>query len=240
MERLSRFLSRKGIASRRKAETIVRDGLVKVNRRTVLDPFYEIDPEKDVVTVSGHTVAAVPLTKLYIALNKPPGYISDLADPKGRPLARALIPVETRLYPVGRLDYASEGLIIFTNDGDFANTVLHPRYQIIREYEVKLQRPLAPQEIQALTTGRRFEGVLYRLRSAKLRGLTQKNAWYVMTATEGRNRLIRKLAESLGHRVLRLRRVSIGPIRLGNLKPGQYRYLTSHEVKRLLDRKDGE
>lgn len=138
------------------------------------------------------------------------------------------------MYPVGRLDYDSEGLIIFTNDGDFAQKVLHPKNGIEREYLVKLRRPLGPDELKAITGGRYFEGVLYKLESVRLATITEKNAWYRVIAKEGRNRLIRKLADSVGHQVLRLRRVRVGPVSLGNLKPGQYRFLTAFEVRSIL------
>jgi 23S rRNA pseudouridine2605 synthase len=236
MERLSKFLSQSGVASRRKAEAIVKDGLVKVNDRKVLDPFYRIDPHKDRVTVDNCTVSVTASKRVYVALHKPSGYISDLADPKGRPLARSLIPIGGRLYPVGRLDFASEGLIIFTNDGEFANRILHPRYEVIREYHVKVQKVLAPSEMGVLTAGRKFDGVLYRISSVKLMKLTDKNAWYIMRAAEGRNRLIRKLVESMGHTVLRLRRVRMGPVLLGDLKPGRFRHLSLDEIGGFLNK----
>jgi 23S rRNA pseudouridine2605 synthase len=232
---LSKFLARNGVASRRKAEAMVKSGLVKVNNHEVLDSYYQVDVEHDRVSINNVPISRVPPVKIYIALNKPSGYISDLADPKGRLLARDLIPIEGRLYPVGRLDFASEGLILFTNDGDFANKVLHPRNEVEREYHVKLQRPLNPSEVEKLTAGRRIDGVFYRVRSVALLSLTRKNAWYTVKATEGKNRMIRRLADSLGHGVLRLRRVRIGPVRLGMLKAGQYRHLTPLEVQRLLD-----
>ncbi|HAR96534.1 MAG TPA: pseudouridine synthase [Deltaproteobacteria bacterium] len=233
-ERLSKFLAVNGVASRRKAEAMIKHGLVNVNNHKIVDPYYQVDSEHDRVTVDGMPISRVPPEKVYIALNKPPGYISDLADPKGRPLARDLVPIDGRIYPVGRLDFASEGLILFTNDGSFADRVLHPRNEIEREYHVKLQRSLSPQEAEKFTIGRRIDGILYRVRSVQLLALTRKNAWYAIKATEGRNRMIRRIAESLGHAVLRLRRIRIGSVLLGKLRPGQYRHLTPREVQRLL------
>lgn len=222
------------MASRRKAEAIILSARVKVNNETVLEAFREIDPDRDHITVDNISISNKPPKHLYIVLHKPAGYISDLKDPKGRSLARDLIPISTRLYPVGRLDYTSEGLIIYTNDGEFAQKVLHPRYQLEKEYLVKIQRPLNTVELERLTTGRHIEGVLYRLRTVKVASITQKNAWYVMIATEGRNRMIRKLAESIGHRVLRLRRVRIGSVMLGSLRPGMWRHLRPIEVEQIL------
>jgi 23S rRNA pseudouridine2605 synthase len=237
-ERLSKYISRNGVASRRKAEAIIKAGRVKVNNQEVVEPYLDIDPQKDHVTVDNISISKAAPKKLYIALYKPRGYISDLADPRGRPIARDLIAVSLRLYPVGRLDFASEGLMVFTNDGDFADKVLHPRNHIDKEYQVKLQKPLSEAEIHKLTIGRRFQGILYRLRSVKMEKLTEKNAWYNMIATEGRNRMIRKLANSLGHEVLKLRRVRIGPIALGSLKPGQYRHLSTTEIAGILGSTD--
>lgn len=222
------------MASRRKAEAIIAGGRVKVNNETVLEVFREIASDKDHVTIDNISVSNKPAKQLYIALYKPPGYMSDLKDPEGRSLARDLIPITGRLYPVGRLDYSSEGLIIYTNDGNFAQRTLHPRYQLEKEYLVKVQRPLTAAELERLTTGRRIEGVVYRLRSVKLATITPRNAWYVMTATEGRNRMIRKLAESIGHRVLRLRRIRIGPVVLGGLRPGMWRHLRPKEIEQIL------
>lgn len=235
-ERLSKFLARCGVASRRKAEAIVKSGRVTVNNCKVLEPYYEIDSLTDSVTLDDIAISVTDRRKIYVALNKPPEYMSDLADPKGRRIARDLIPISARIYPVGRLDFASEGLIIFTNDGYFANTLLHPSHHFEKEYLVKLQGTLTSAEIGKLVSGRRFEGVLYKLQAVRFAYTTHKNSWYVMTAIEGRNRMIRKLAESLGHRVLKLRRVRIGPVALGSLKPGQFRHLTRNEINAILTR----
>ena len=234
-ERLSRYIARSGVASRRKAEAIIRAGRVSVNDIKTLDPFLHIDPELDRVTVDSVAISHRQNRLTYVALHKPRGYISDLADPRGRPLARDLIKVPGRLYPVGRLDYHSEGLMVFTNDGDFAHMLLHPRHGVEREYLVKVQRPLEGPEVDLLLGGLRIEGILFRLDRLKLIKMTEKNAWYRVVATEGRNRMIRRLAEALGHQVLRLRRVRIGPISLGTLRPGQYRFLTLSEIREVLE-----
>lgn len=233
-ERLSKYLSRCGVASRRKAEAIIRGGRVSVNNSIVLEPYSEIDPRSDVVTVDSLFISDQQPT-VYVALHKPRRFISDLSDPRGRLLARDLIDISARIYPVGRLDYDSEGLIIFTNDGEFAQKVLHPRNGIEKEYLVKLQGQIGPKEIGGLTGGRSIEGVNYKLESVKLVRSTAKNAWYRMIAKEGRNRMVRKLASSVGHDVLRLKRVRIGPIALGTLKSGKYRFLTSDEIQRILN-----
>jgi 23S rRNA pseudouridine2605 synthase len=232
-ERLSKYVARCGVASRRKAESIIRDGRVAVNNAIVLEPFSQIDSHRDNVTLDGNYIFELS-DHVYIALHKPRSFISDLADPRGRSLARDLIDISGRIYPVGRLDYESEGLIIFTNDGDFAQRTLHPRNGVEKEYLIKLRGTLSASEMAAFTEGRALEGVTYRVSSVALVSASSSHAWYRVIAKEGKNRMIRKLAMSVGHQVLRLRRVRIGPVLLGSLKEGQYRLLTSSEVRMIM------
>ncbi len=232
-ERLQKYLSRCGVAARRKAEVLIREGRVRVNTRTVTDPRWRVTPGIDVVTLNGKSVRPPP-SATYIALNKPAGYISDLADPRGRKLARDLIISALRLVPVGRLDYASEGLLLFTDDGDFAHKVMHPRYRIEREYLVKLRGTLTAAEMARLTAGITIQGRLYRAKKVVPLKPSLHNYWYAITLAEGRNRMVRLMADALGHPVLRLRRVRIGQVRLGSLKPGTYRFLTAKEVRSLV------
>jgi 23S rRNA pseudouridine2605 synthase len=229
-ERLSKFLARSGVASRRKAEHIIRSGKVSVNGTIVIDPYYEVSSPSDRVIVDGKILT--PVTRFYyIALYKPVGYLSDLADPRSRRLARSLIPLEDTLFPVGRLDYNSEGLMIFTNDGAFANRIMHPRYETEKEYLVKVSGKLDRNDIRRMTQGLRFQGQTYKAKSITTVRETTQNAWYTFIVTEGRNRMIRKLAEAVGHPVLKLKRVRIGDIRLGHLKPGEYRFIDKRLLK---------
>lgn len=225
-ERLSKFVARSGAASRRKAEEIVRSGRVKVNGLVVIDPAHAVDPARDEVSLDGRTIKHAA-RQYYVALYKPAGYLSDLADTQGRSrrLARQLINVEATLFPVGRLDYNSEGLMIFTNDGAFANRFIHPRYEVEREYHVKLSGRLNPEELKRMTTGVAVEGDLLRVRSIVPLRQSEKNAWYRVTVAEGKNRMIRRMAEALSHPVLRLRRVRIDGITLSGLKPGEYAFV---------------
>lgn len=236
-ERLQKFLSRCGVSARRKAEELIRQGRVTVNGHPVTDPQTRIVPGIDSVMLNGKRIRE-PSRHTYIALNKPAAYISDLADPRGRKLARDLIDSSLHLFPVGRLDYASEGLIIFTDDGDFANRVIHPRYKVEREYLVKLKGRLNEKQIALLISGLVIEGRTYRVRRIVPVKPSVQNYWYSITVTEGRNRMLRIMGDAIRHPVLRLRRIRIGPLRLGDLKPGSYRFLTPRELSLLVSSDD--
>jgi 23S rRNA pseudouridine2605 synthase len=227
--RLSKFLAHAGIASRRKADNIIKSGTVKVNNLKVLDPFYRVNPHVDAVTVNNKKVTINAQLK-YIALYKPVGYLSDLMDPRNRRLARALISDDDRLFPIGRLDYHSDGLMLFTNDGAFAQRVMHPRYEVEKEYLVKLKGKLEQHDLKHLTEGVVVEGVCCSFDYVRLVREEKENSWYRVVIHEGRNRMIRKVAEQLSHPVIRLRRVRIGPVRLGRMQPGQHRPLTRKEI----------
>ena len=227
-ERLSKFIARNGLASRRKAEEIIRSGRVAVNGVTVKDPHQRIFPGSDAVSLDDERIGAAgaPKKLYYVALYKPAGYLSDLADPKNRRLARQLIDLEAHLFPVGRLDYNSEGLMLFTNDGEFANSIMHPRHEVEKEYLVKLSGSLTTQELSRMTAGVPVEGQVYRVRSVVPLRQTPKNAWYRVIVVEGRNRMIRKIADAIHHPVLKLKRVRIDGITLGAMRPGEYRMIT--------------
>ncbi|MGD0229291.1 MAG: pseudouridine synthase [Syntrophorhabdales bacterium] len=234
-ERLAKFLARSGAGSRRKSEDIIRSGRVTVNGIAVNDPSHTVDPAIEIVTLDGTPI--LPAAKrYYIALYKPIGYLSDLADIKGksRPLARRLIDLDAPLFPVGRLDYNSEGLIIFTNDGDFANMVMHPRYEVEKEYHVKLSGALTAHDLRRMASGLSFEGHTYRFKTITPLKSTDKNTWYKVVVAEGKYHHIRKIAEAVSHPVLRLRRVRIDGITLGHLKPGQWTRIHPREIGRLL------
>ncbi len=231
-ERLSKYIARSGLASRRKAEQIIRSGRVAVNGVIVKEPHHRILPGSDAISLDEERIGAAksPKKRYYVALYKPTGYLSDLADPKGRRLARELIDLEAHLFPVGRLDYNSEGLMLFTNDGEFANSIMHPRYEVEKEYFVKLSGSLTKQELLRMTTGIPLEGQTYRVRSIVPLRQTPKNAWYRVTVVEGRNRMIRKMADAIRHPVLKLKRVRINGITLGTMRPGEYRLITPRGV----------
>jgi 23S rRNA pseudouridine2605 synthase len=227
--RLSVFLARCGIASRRKSDHIIASGSVKVNNIKVVDPYYKISPQKDSVTINNKRVE--PSKRyVYIALYKPVGYLSDLADKRNRKLARSLLKEEERLFPVGRLDYSSEGLMLFTNDGTFANCVMHPRYEVEKEYLVKVKGRFTADTMKNVIKGLFIEDELYRFDLVEPVRVEKADTWYRVVLHEGKNRMIRKVADAISHPVLTLKRVRIGPIRLGALKPAEYRHLTQREV----------
>lgn len=233
-ERLSKFLARCGAASRRKSEELIASCRVRVNGSIVTDPSQEVSEEQDTVTLDGE--AQRPAKKLhYIALYKPTGYLSDLADPRGRKIARDLIDLHEPLFPVGRLDYNSEGLMIFTNDGQFANRIMHPRFEVEKEYLVKLSGTLTREELHRVAQGVRVEREIYSVKSISLLRRTQKNAWYRITIIQGKNRMIRRIAEAMSHPVLKLKRVRIDGVGLGALKPGEYRFIDRKELRSLLE-----
>ena len=229
-QRLSKFLSNSGVASRRKAEEIIKSGRVFVNNINILEPQYKVNPNDDIVTVDNNVITSVKRHD-YIALYKPVGYISDLKDPAGRKLARDLIKTRTNIYPVGRLDYSSEGLIIFTNDGDVANFIMHPKFEVEKEYHVKFKGRLDEDDFLKLKNGLLIDGVPCRIKVIKFLKSSIKNNWYSIIISEGRNRIIRKIGEQIGRQVLKLKRVRIGNIKLGDLEPGQYRFLTESEIR---------
>ena len=232
-ERLSKYLSNKGLASRRKCDDIIKSGHVKVNDITILEPFYRVLPNKDKVTIDNCSLNN-HINPFYIALYKPIQYLSDLVSEKNRKAARSLIPIKTYLFPIGRLDYNSEGLMIFTNDGDFANRVMHPRYGVEKEYLAKFKGVLSDDLLYEIRKGLLIEDFFYRVDSIKFVKTSFSNSWYDIVLKEGKNRMIRKIGSKIKHPVLKLKRIRIGSVKLGFLKPGEFRMLTEREKSDLL------
>ncbi len=232
-ERLQKILSARGIASRRKAEEMITQGLVQVNGLTA-KLGDAADPETDVITVSGQ-----PLPRqegyIYILLHKPRGYVTTLSDELGRPNAAQLVAdCGTRVYPVGRLDMDSEGLLLFTNDGAFANAVMHPRQEVKKTYDVWVTGYAPGGEIR-LSRPIELDGVAIRPPKVRLIRTEGQKAKFQVTIHEGRNRQVRRMCEAAGMHCTRLRRIREGNLSLGNLKPGTWRYLTEQEVRSLLE-----
>ncbi len=228
MESLIKFLARAGPFPRRQAEALIHEGRIRVNDALARSPSLQVGPQ-DRVVIDGRPLSAEAI-KVYIALNKPDGYISDLKDARGRKLARDLIKHDLRLFPVGRLDYHSEGLMIFTNDGDLANHIMHPRYNVTKEYLVKFKGLLPREAVTRMKKGIFIEGEIYQAEAVRLVKKAPANVWYSMVVNEGKNRMIRKMGAALGHPVLRLRRIRIGKLRLEDLKPGEYRHVEKNEI----------
>jgi 23S rRNA pseudouridine2605 synthase len=231
-QRLQKILSEMGIASRRKAEELIFEGRVTVNGRIAAIGM-KADRAKDHIKLDGKLLVR-PEPKVYLILNKPVQVVTSLLDPEGRPTVKDFIKgVKYRIYPAGRLDYDSEGLLLLTNDGDFTHALLHPSKKIPKTYLVKVKGIPGEEQIHKLKTGIKLEdGLTAPAKIRKLRA-TEQNAWFEMTIHEGRNRQIRRMFDKIGHSVLKLKRVRINGIELGNLKPGEYRFLTPAEVNRL-------
>jgi pseudouridine synthase len=236
-ERLQKLIAAAGVASRRHAEELIAAGEVSVNGEVVREPGTKADPDRDHIKVRGRLIN--PLLagreKVYVLLYKPRGYLSSAADPEGRPLVTELVPPALgRLHPVGRLDFNTEGLIILTNDGELTNYVTSARNHVRKVYEVKVKGVPPEAQIERLRRGVRLEdGVRTAPAEIKLTDETKTNAWYEVILREGRNQQIRRMFDSIGHSVLKLRRVQIGPVSDDTLRPGESRLLTRQEVARL-------
>jgi 23S rRNA pseudouridine2605 synthase len=226
--RLAKYLARAGVASRRAAESVVRAGRVTVDGAVVTDPARPVGPDA-VVTIDGVALASAPAPVVY-ALNKPAGVVSSARDPRGRPTVLDLISSPARLYPVGRLDIDTTGLILVTNDGDLAYRLTHPRFEVPKTYRATVaQPPIRKAAIEALREGVELDDG--RTAPAKVRRLGPGTL--ELTIHEGRNRQIKRMCAAVGHPVRQLERIAVGNLALGSLKPGSYRRLTQAEVAAL-------
>ena len=231
--RLSKILAQAGLASRRGAEALLEGGRVTVNGVVRLEPGAQADPATDVVALDGRVVGARE-ARAYVLLHKPPGYVTSLHDPEGRRVVRDLLPAGSpRLFPVGRLDYDAEGLLLLTNDGELANRLLHPRYEIPRVYEVEVERRVAPADLDGWRRGVVLPDGPARPSAVRILRHGRGSTWLSVTFREGRYREVKRYCKALGHPVVRLRRVQFGPLRLGALPAGQTRALTAEELDRL-------
>lgn len=236
LERLQKIIAAAGLASRREAETWIRDGLVTVNGRVVATLGAKADPDQDAIKVRGKLInPRLARRKLvYYLLNKPKGYLSSLADPQNRPLVTALLPKDApRVHPVGRLDFNTEGLLILTNDGALTNLVTKAGDHCPKVYHVKVKGTPGPDQLARLQRGMTIEGEFHRI--AQLTPLEQTdhdNAWFELVLHEGKNNQIRKMFDAVGHSVLKLRRVAIGHLTDAGLPVGAVRELTEAEVRR--------
>jgi 23S rRNA pseudouridine2605 synthase len=226
--RLGKFLATAGVASRRASEEIVRQGRVKVNGQPVTDPARDVDDQTD-VQVDGQPLSP-PTQRVVYMVNKPAGVVSTARDPQRRPTVVSLVPADARLYPVGRLDADTTGLILLTNDGPLAHRLTHPRFQVPKTYRAVVGKPpVRPAAIQALRQGVRLED-----------GLTAPAVAHrvvpdtiELTIREGRKRQVKRMCEAVGHPVRTLVRVRFGPLELGGLRPGAHRRLTIAEISAL-------
>jgi 23S rRNA pseudouridine2605 synthase len=243
--RLQKVLAAAGIASRRACEVLISEGRVEVNSEVVTEQGRRVDPERDVIRVDGARIPP-PRRHRYLALHKPRGVVATMDDPEGRRTVADLLaePADRsttrsikneRLFHVGRLDTDSEGLLILTNDGDFGHRLAHPSYQVPKTYIVEVTGVLSEQTLRRLRRGITLEDGPVRPSSVKIISSAADKTLLKITLQEGRNRIVRRTMEAVGHPVRRLTRIGIGPVRLGNLKVGEYRELTREELGGLLD-----
>jgi 23S rRNA pseudouridine2605 synthase len=231
--RLTKILARAGITSRRSAEVLLAAGRITVNGRVSREPGAQADPERDVIALDGVPVAT-PAPRTYVLLHKPRGYLSSVRDPAGRPVVVELLPPSgPRLFPVGRLDWDAEGLLLLTNDGELGNRLLHPRYQVPRVYEVEVRGHVRRRDLGRWRAGVTLADGPAVPAAMRLLRRGHDTSWISLTFTEGRNREVKRYCQALGHPLVRLRRVEFGPLRLGSLAPGRSRPLTRHEVQSL-------
>ncbi len=229
-ERLQKILSQAGVASRRAAEALIREGRVTLNNEVVVKLGTVADPLRDEIRLDGKLVTREE-TILYLMLNKPAGYVTTMSDPQGRPIVTdLLVGVKHRVYPVGRLDYDSEGLLLFTNDGTMAHRLMHPSYQVPRTYRVKLRGVIADKDLRAIADGLLLDDGPFKPLNMTVEKVNRKSTWLLITIHEGRSRIIRRVFEKFNYFVLRLIRIRFGRLELGDLPVGRYRYLKKAEL----------
>lgn len=233
LERLQKIISAAGITSRRASEELILNGQVTVNGIVVTELGSKADSAVDTITVNGKPLR-VSEQRLYILLNKPTGYITALKDDRGRRLVTELLKdVPERVYPVGRLDYNTEGLLLLTNDGEWANRLMHPRHEVEKEYHVRVRGKVLEQQLNRMEDGVELEDGKTAPAVVKMVKSGEQNDWISVTIHEGRNRQVRRMCEAVSLSVVRLKRIRYGSLSLGTLREGQFRYLTEAEVSEL-------
>lgn len=234
MERLQKIMAQAGVASRRKCEELITEGRVRVNGEIVRELGYKADPQRDRIEVDGQEIARE--ANVYFLLYKPTGYITSVTDPQGRRTVLDLMKgVGARIYPVGRLDYDTSGLLLLTNDGEFANYITHPRYELDKVYEAVVRGRLEDVALRKLREGVMLEDGVTSPAEAECLTIDARRGTSVLRLTihEGRNRQVRRMCEAVGHPVMQLKRVRLGFLTLDGLREGEYRALTAQEVEKL-------
>ncbi len=232
--RLQKFMQRCGVASRRKSEDMIKEGKIKVNGKTIREMGYKVDPKRDIVELDGKRIK-MEEKKVYILLNKPKGVLSSVRDDRGRKTVVELVDVKERIFPVGRLDYDTEGLILLTNDGELAYVLTHPSYGVEKIYEVEIEGELTPLEVERLRNGVELEGG-YKTAKASLEIVekSESDSRVRIKITEGKKRQVKRMFKAVGHRVKTLKRLSIGPLTLRGIeRVGTYRFLSQREIDAL-------
>jgi 23S rRNA pseudouridine2605 synthase len=233
VERIQKIIAAAGVTSRRAAEELIAEGRVRVNGTVVTEPGTKADASKDHIKVDGKLINPQQ-PKVYVMLNKPAGFVTTMSDPEGRPTVQDLLKgIKVRVYPVGRLDYNTEGMLILTNDGDFAHLITHPKHEFPKTYLTKVKGVLEDSQINRLEQGLYLDdGKTAPARLKKIRK-EEANSWIEITIHEGRKRQVRRMFDRVGHSVIKLKRIRTGSMALGNLPEGKFRYLTPSEVSAL-------
>ena len=229
LERVQKIIANAGMCSRRRAEELIQDGKVKVNG-AVITIGSKADVRKDKIIVDGREIRRTE--KIYLAFNKPGDCLTTLDDPRGRKTIFSYIKLPDRVIPVGRLDFKTEGLLLITNDGEFANKVMHPRYEVEKTYMVFLDKAFEVADIDKLKKGMGIEGI--KTSPAKVRYASLDKKVIEVTIHEGRNRIVRRMMEELGYTVMRLIRTKVGTVDIGNLQPGKFRKMSYQEVRQFV------
>lgn len=236
-ERLQKILAKAGIASRRKAEELIRQGRVKVDGRQVTEMGFRVDPDTQRIEFDGKPVT-VEEKKIYVLLNKPTGYLSTLDDPQGRPIVTELIKgIEERIFPVGRLDLDTEGALLLTNDGELAQNILHPSFEINKTYVATVKGRPGKKKIELLSRGVDIDGQKTWPAMVKVLSAGNNETTLQLIIHEGRKRQVRKMCEAVGHPVLRLKRIAYGKLKLGNLAAGKFRFLSEKDLQLIFAKK---
>ena len=230
--RLAKFLANAGVASRRKAEKLIAAGRITVNGTDISQMGYKVDPDKDIIRLDGLVVNLQE--KIYLLLNKPPGYICSVTDPHGRPTVIDLLKeVKTRLYPVGRLDLDTRGLLLMTNDGEFTNLMTHPRYEISKRYQVLVKGEVTLKGLRELEKGVLLDDGLTQPARLRILQTTKKDTLLEIEIHEGRKRQVKRMCLFIGHEVLELKRTAFSFLTLEGVAQGRYRYLAGQAVAKL-------
>jgi 23S rRNA pseudouridine2605 synthase len=229
--RLQKYISDCGITSRRKAERMILDGRVEVNGQVITELGTKVDPYGDSIVVDGHVADLNSVKKTYLILHKPRGVMTTLSDPEGRETVMDYVKeFSERIYPVGRLDYLSEGLLIMTNDGEVANMIMHPKFDVTKVYEVKIFGSVTDGIVRKLAAGAYLEDGFVKPQSVRVVKQLPTKTWLEFRLNEGRNREIRKLCEAVGLTVDKLKRVAIGGLTVEGVAPGKHRVMSKHQL----------
>ncbi|MCO4754278.1 MAG: rRNA pseudouridine synthase [Bacteriovoracaceae bacterium] len=238
--RLQKYIADCGVTSRRKAEELILKGKVKVNDRVVTELGTKVALEGDVVMVNGEIIDLLSVDHVYLALNKPRSCVTTVHDPEGRKTVMDLVPIKKRVFPVGRLDYLSEGLLLLTNDGDLANMIMHPSFEVTKVYEVKVFGRVNEMLLNKLKAGIVSHDGVLKPKSVRILEQLPQKTWLEFRLNEGKNREIRRICEAAGVTIDKLRRVAIGNLSIDGINPGQWEYITKADLlKKIGINKDG-